>query len=87
MPLSCILLAFYSFSEFFGLLFFVCGMLGPFRMSFLIFPVSLLSDVLPIAKTRGVYICSDNSRLDASKIPYPCVNMKAVINLPLEICA
>lgn len=65
----------------------LCYMLRPFRMFFLTLPVSLLSDVLSIAKTRGVCICSDNSRLNSSKIPYPYGNMKAVINLPLEICA
>lgn len=82
---SCMpFVALYS-SELLGLLF-LCCMLGPFRMFFLTLPVSLLSDVLSIAKTRGVCICSDNSRLNSSKIPYPYVNMKTVINLPLEIC-
>lgn len=64
-----------------------CCMLGPFRMFFLTLRVSLLSDVLSIAKTRGVCICSDNSRLNSSKILYPYVNMKTVINLPLDFSA
>lgn len=85
--LSCIsFVGFYSFLLSSLVCYSLCCMLGPFRMSFLILPVSLLSDVLSIAKTRGVCICSYNSRLNASKIPYPYVNVKAVINLLLEIC-
>ena len=89
-PAVCLLpcisfVAFYSFLLCSLVYYSLCCMLGPFRMSFLIFPVSLLSDVLSTAKTRGVCICSE-FRLNASKIPYPYVNMKAVINLPLEIC-
>lgn len=86
--LSCIsFVAFYAFLLSSLVYYSLCCILGPFRMSFLIFSLSLLSDVLSIAKTRGVCICSDNSRLNASKILYPYVNMKAVINLPLEICS
>lgn len=79
-PLSCIsFVAFYSFLLSSLVYYSLCCMPGPFRMSFLIFPVSLLSDVLSIAKTRGVYICSDNSRLNASKIPYPYVNTERLL--------